>query len=61
MGLDIFLIAIYTAIAIVVLLLIREIFTWYWKINTIVYELQEQNNTLNAMLKEIQLLKDIDR
>lgn len=53
-------ILLYIAIAIVGILLIREIFTWYWKLNSIVYELEKQNKTLTNIAEELKSLKNID-
>lgn len=57
---EITLILFIAAITIIVILLIREIATWYWKINTIVYELREQNVALSDILKELKDKKNID-
>lgn len=57
---EITLILFIAAITIIFILLIREIATWYWKINTIVYELREQNDALSDILKELKDKKNID-
>lgn len=57
---EITLILFIAAITIIFILLIREIATWYWKINTIVYELREQNVALSDILKELKDKKNID-
>ena len=36
-----------------VLLIVREIITWYWKINQIVRTQEEQQDTLEAIHKEL--------
>ena len=54
------LIVIYVVIGIVVFLLIREILTWYWKMNAIVYELQAQNDTLENILNELKSSRNRD-
>lgn len=57
---EITLILFIAAITVIVILLIREIATWYWKINTIVYELREQNDALSDILKELKDKKNKD-
>ena len=44
---------IYLIIAIVVFLLIREILTWYWKLNEIVANQEKTNTLLGDILKEL--------
>ena len=46
------------AATIIVILIIREIVTWYWKINEIVRMQQEQQEVLEKIRKE---LSDINR
>ncbi len=37
----------------ILILIIREIVMWYWKINTIVYTLEEQNEILLDIVQEL--------
>jgi len=41
------------AVAIIVILIIREIVTWYWKINEIVRMQQDQQDTLKEIHKTL--------
>jgi len=41
------------AVAIIVVLIIREIVTWYWKINEIVRMQQDQQDTLEKIHKTL--------
>ena len=41
------------AILVGVLLIVREIFTWYWKINQIVRMQEEQQDILENIYKEL--------
>ena len=41
------------AVLVGVLLIVREIFTWYWKINQIVRMQEEQQDMLEAIHKEL--------
>lgn len=50
-------ILIYAVIIVALIFLIREIVTWYWKINAIVFELREQNDALNEILIELKRVK----
>ena len=41
------------AVAVGVILIIREIITWYWKINQVVRMQEEQQDILEAIHKEL--------
>jgi hypothetical protein len=43
---------IYIAIGIGIFFLVREVFCWYWKINSIVDELKKMNANLDLLTKD---------
>lgn len=46
-------ILIFIGIALVLILLVREIFTWYWKINKMVAVQKEQKRLLQEILSQL--------
>lgn len=45
------------AIAVLLFFVLRELFCWYWKINTMVEELKMINTNLTLMLRKTETVK----
>lgn len=57
---DIKLIIIIALVTIAIFFILRELFTWYWKINEIVKQQSQQTEILNKILKALTPPEDIE-